>query len=165
MTGSKKWMKQKYGVLIKWKVLIVRGKRFQSWEYRVSYLCTLVYCFWWMYVPTISDWILTLTVLFNCYNVDMYSRSEYNYHTSPTLTDGNTPNFGIKIEKYLYQYLSQYFDEIKSSWKFRYFDEIKRSLWDLFSIIAARKFEFILALDNCTTLFAIVARRLGTVDK
>ena len=45
----------------------------------------------------------------------MYSRSEYNYHTSPTLTDGNTPNFGIKIEKYLYQYLSQYFDEIKSS--------------------------------------------------
>ena len=95
----------------------------------------------------------------------MYSRSEYNYPTSPTLTDGNTPNFGIKIEKYLYQYLSQYFDEIKSSWKFRYFDEIKRSLWDLFSIIAARKFEFILALDNCTTLFAIVARRLGTVDK
>ena len=94
-----------------------------------------------MYVPTISDWTLTLTVLFNCYNVGNVSRSKWldNYHTSPTLTDKSGPNFGIKIKEYPYQWLSQYFDKIKNFWKLWYFDEIKRNFMKSFFHYCCKK--------------------------
>ena len=84
-----------------------------------------------MYVPTISDWTLTLTVLFNCYNAGNVSRSKWldNYHTSPTLTDKSGPNFGIKIKEYPYQWLSQYFDEIKKLLKVMIFSWNKKKLY------------------------------------
>ena len=56
-----------------------------------------------MYVPTISDWILTLTVLSRyCYNVgNVADLSGYLSHftITPALTGRNDPNFGIKISQ------------------------------------------------------------------